>query len=86
MPKVEIQVGATKDKAQKLLKKLAQRQNVQAIYTDGSGIKGKVGAVMYCAAIGNACLQHLGSEAQYNVYMAEFNSNVSFHYRSARKQ
>ena len=71
MPKVKIQVSATKDEAKKLHEELVKKADVQAIYTDGSGIEGKVGAAMYHAATGNARLQHLGTQAQYNVFAAE---------------
>ena len=71
MPKAKIQVSATKDEAQKLHDELGKKAAMQAIYTDGSGIEGKVGAAMYHVASGNVCLQHLGTEAQYNVFAAE---------------
>jgi ribonuclease HI len=41
------------------------------IYTDGSGIENKIGAAAYTTATNEASHQHLGSEAQFNVYAAE---------------
>ena len=41
------------------------------IYTDGSGIEGKIGAATYNSATNEASHQYLGSEAQFNVYTAE---------------
>lgn len=44
---------------------------VKSIYTDGSGIEGKIGAAAFHAKICKSSLQHLGSEAKYNVFAAE---------------
>jgi len=41
------------------------------IYTDGSGISGKIGAAAYNTTTEEVSLQHLGSETHYNVYAAE---------------
>ena len=41
------------------------------IYTDGSGIKGKISAAAYNAARNEASHQHLGNELQFTVYTAE---------------
>ena len=41
------------------------------IYTDGSGIEGKIGAAAYNSVTNEASHQHLGSETQFNVYTAE---------------
>ena len=41
------------------------------IYTDGSGIKGKIGAAAFNSATNESSHQHLGSETQFNVYTAE---------------
>ena len=41
------------------------------VYTDGSGINGKIGAAAWNATINEASHQHLGDEIQYNVYSAE---------------
>jgi len=42
------------------------------IYTDGSGIEGKIGAAAHCTnPIAATLYRHLGSDQQYNVYAAE---------------
>ena len=41
------------------------------IYTDGSGIENNIGAAAYNSATNEVSHQHLGSEAQFNVYTAE---------------
>ena len=41
------------------------------IYTDGSGIDGKIGAAAYNQTTNIASHQYLGSEGQFNVYTAE---------------
>ena len=41
------------------------------IYSDGSGIKGKIGAVIYDATRNETRHQHLGKDTKYNVFTAE---------------
>ena len=41
------------------------------IYTDGSGIKGKIGAAIYDATRNEIRHQYLGKDTQYNVFTAE---------------
>jgi ribonuclease HI len=40
-------------------------------YTDGSGIEGRIGTAAHDAAANEASHQYLGSETQFNVYVAE---------------
>jgi ribonuclease HI len=41
------------------------------IYTDGSGIKGKIGAAAYSTTSDQGRHQHLGNDKQFNVYAGE---------------
>jgi RNase H len=41
------------------------------IYTDGSGIEGKIGAAIYSPTMDKIIHQHLGTEAQYNIFIAK---------------
>ena len=70
-PKAEVQISATKDEAKTLHTDLCKKPNVEEIYTDGSGIEGKVGAAAHRPGTKEARLQHLGSGAEYNVFAAE---------------
>ena len=44
---------------------------ISNIYTDGSGIKGKIGAAIYNSTTDGARHRHLGKDTQYNVFTAE---------------
>jgi ribonuclease HI len=72
-PKANIQISTTKDEAKELHNSLHKRRGVKEIYTDGSGIEGKVGAAAHFhqAETNQASLQHLGNDDQYNVFAAE---------------
>src|SRR5204862_493517 len=39
--------------------------------TDGSGIKGQIGAAAYCPELSKTAMQHVGPETEFNVYAAE---------------
>ena len=70
--KVEIKIDITKDKAKDQYYKMQHENSTAAIiYTDGSGIKGKIDAVIYDATKNETRHQHLGKDIQYNVYTAE---------------
>ena len=70
-PKVKVQISANKDEAKKLHDRLSKKPGIEEIYTDGSGIEGKIGAAAYRAETDQATLLHLGSDSQYNVFAAE---------------
>ena len=71
-PKVEIKIDTTKDKAKdQHYKILHENSTAPTIYTDGSGIKGKIGAAIYDATKNETRHRHLGKDTQYNVYTAE---------------
>ena len=72
-PKAQVIVNASKQEARVMHDKMQKRVNstTTTIYTDGSGIKGKVGAATYNPTTNSITQQHLGSEAQYNVFTAE---------------
>jgi hypothetical protein len=70
---VKIRIEATKEAAKKRHNEIQAHLDAttMTIYTDGSGIEGKIGAAAYNTATNEASHQHLGSEAQFNVYTAE---------------
>ena len=71
-PKVEIKIDNTKDKAKNQFYELQhEKSTVAIIYTDGSGIKGEIDAVIYDATINEVRHLHLGKDTQYNVFTAE---------------
>ena len=70
-PKIHIQVEATKNDAKAKHDELQKRTPCPTIYTDGSGIQGKVGAATYNSGTSLAMRQHLGSDRHYNVFAAE---------------
>ena len=68
-PKVEIKINVTKDKAKDQYYEMQNKKSMAAtIYTDGSGIKSKIGAAIYDATKNETKHQHLGKDIQYNVY------------------
>jgi len=70
--KVEIKIDVTKDKAKDQYYEMQNEKSTAAtIYTDGSGIKNKIGAAIYDATMNETKHQHLGKDTQYNVYTAE---------------
>src|SRR6266496_1174942 len=72
MAKVEIKIDVTKDKAKDQYYKMQnEKSTATTIYTDGSGIKSKIGAAIYDATKNETKHQHLGKDTQYNVYTAE---------------
>ena len=72
---VKIQIAASKDEAVNLhdtLQRQDPRSNgIMTIYTDGSGINGKIGAAAYNATTDETRHQHLGDELRFNVYAGE---------------
>ena len=72
-PTATIQMEATKDNAKDQHYKTQTHLDATTvmIYTDGSGIESKVGAAAYNSTTNEVSHQHLGSEAQFNVYTAE---------------
>src|SRR5204862_3798728 len=72
MPKVEIKIDVTKDKAKDQYYKMQNEKSMATtIYTDGSGIKSKISAAIYDATKNETKHQHLGKDTQYNIYTAE---------------
>ena len=69
----KIKIETTKGNAKDQYVKIQLRSNVTTvtIYTDGSGIENKIGAAAYNAATNAVTHQHLGSETEFNMYMAE---------------
>ena len=49
----------------------ATQQNALVIYTDGSGINGRIGAATYSPTSNEIVKMHSGTEARFNVYGAE---------------
>ena len=70
-PKVETRICLTKSEAKKLHKSLAAWSDEKALYTDGSGIEGKIGAAAYNTETNQSYIEHLGKQADYNVFAAE---------------
>jgi ribonuclease HI len=70
-----LRIPPTKDDATLLHDKLqasaSQSRHTMTIYTDESGINGKIGAAAWNATTNATGLQHLGDDLQYNVYTAE---------------
>ena len=73
IPKIKVIINATKDEAKerhRLMREKAE-PHTEIIYTDGSGIKGNIGAAIYSPTLNNVTHQHLGKDTQYNVYISE---------------
>ena len=68
----KLRIVTTKDNTADLHEKLqttaANSRDIMTIYTDGSGIKGKIGAAAYNATSEETNHQLLGDETHYNVY------------------
>ena len=77
--KVQIKMSASKKEAKTTHDEMQKQASptTMSIYTDGSGIEGKVGAAAYNSTTDRVTQQHLGSEAQYNVFTAEVAALVS---------
>jgi hypothetical protein len=73
LPKVQIRMSQSKGDAKTLYDDIQELADptTAAIYTDGSGIEGKIGAAMYSPTMNKTLYQHLGTETQYNVFIAE---------------
>ena len=73
MPKVEFQVSDTKDNAKSKHNEIQEciDELTATIYTDGSGIKGKVSAAAYSPSLSQTNHQYLGTESQYKVFAGE---------------
>ena len=72
-PTAKVKVEDTKEDAKHLHNDIEKHQSNQAItiYTDGSGIVGKVGAATFKPSTDEVVHQYLGSETQFNVYVGE---------------
>ena len=72
-PTTKIRIETTKDAAKKQHDEIQTYLDAMTVtvYTDGSGIEGKIGAAAQNSVTNEANHQHLGSEAQFNVYTAE---------------
>lgn len=73
MLKAKIRIERTKDITNNAHDKTQELPNakVAIIYTDGSGIDRKIGAVAYAPISGEVSLHHGGGESLSNVYIAE---------------
>ena len=74
LPKAQITIAETKDDAKAMHDKILQNtcpETTRCIYTDGSGIQGKIGAATFELATNTATQQHLGGENHFNVFAAE---------------
>ena len=74
LPKAQITIAETKDDAKAMHDKILQNTclgTTRYIYTDGSGIQGKIGAATFEPATNTATQQHLGGENHFNVFAAE---------------
>ena len=71
--KVKIKIDISKDKAKNQYYEMQKDEKLTTatIYTNRSGIKGKIGAAIYDATINEARHQHLGKDTHYNVFTAE---------------
>ena len=72
-PKMEIKIDITKDAAKNQHHEMQKHEKSIAatIYTDESGIEGKIGAAIYEASTDQTRHQHIGRDTQYNVFVAE---------------
>jgi ribonuclease HI len=70
---VEIKIDSTKDEAKNQHYEMQkhEKSTVATIYTDGSGIKGNIGAAIYDATTEQPRHQHPGKDIHYNVFVAE---------------
>ena len=70
---VKIRIEAIKEAAKKQHDKIQAYLDIttMTIYTHDSGIEDKIGAAVYNIATNEASHQHLGREAQFNVYTTE---------------
>lgn len=71
MPKINIEIGESKNKAKKQYReqKATEEPATIRLYTDGSSIENKIGAAVYNATSDTAVLQFLGP--QFNIFVAE---------------
>jgi ribonuclease HI len=73
-----LSISPTKEDAvilhDKLQKEASKSKHTMTVYTDGSGINGKIGAAACNATTNKTSHQHLGTEIQYNVYSAELSA------------
>ncbi len=72
-PRIQIQIGTNKENAKQQHDCATMRTpDTVSIYTDGSGIEGKIGAAAHNEDLtGGKSSQYLGNENQFNVYAAE---------------
>jgi len=72
-PKIKVIIEETKDKAKDQHDTMIEQAepHTAVIYTDGSSIRGNIGAAMYSPTMQKATYQHLGKDTQYNVYISE---------------
>jgi len=74
LPKAQITIAETKDDAKAMHNKILQNTclgTTRYIYTDGSGIQGKIGVATFELATNTATQQHLGGENHFNIFAAE---------------
>ena len=73
LSKIQIKMSPSKEDAKALHNEIQELTGptTAVIYTDGSGIEGKIGAAIYSLTMDKVAHQHLGTETQHNVFIAE---------------
>jgi hypothetical protein len=64
MPPLTIEIEGDKKTAKAKHDATQHEQSTLCIYTDGSGIEGRVGAVAFCPNTSQTALQYLGSDEE----------------------
>src|SRR5438045_1735387 len=72
---IQIHIDSTKKEAaknhQQMLEKALTEPDTICIYTDGSGINGKIGAAAYSPTVEQTRCKHMGDDTMHNVFAAE---------------
>ena len=70
---MKVRIEGTKNDAKSRHDKTEEFSNsaTVTVYTDGSGIEGNIAAAIFKPTTNEVAYQHLGGEAQFNVYTAK---------------